>query len=79
MPSAMIGSIGQPPGQTATTTKASRTPAAWAAHIRFWVPSPAVAPDPSRQPRRRLAAPSTGMTTTLAAVRAMPIAETTSR
>jgi hypothetical protein len=28
MPSAMIGSIGQPPGQTATTTKATRTPAA---------------------------------------------------
>src|SRR5215813_2352488 len=29
--------------QTATTATASSTPAAWAAHITFWVPSPAVA------------------------------------
>src|SRR5215475_1100759 len=72
MPSAMTGSIGQLPGQMATTTRASRTPAAWAAHIRFWVPSPAVAPEPSRAPRRRLARPSTGMITRLDAVRAMP-------
>jgi hypothetical protein len=27
-------------------------PAAWAAHLRFWVSSPAVAPEPSRSPRR---------------------------
>jgi hypothetical protein len=36
MPSAMMGSIGHPPGQMATTARASRTAAAWAAHIRFW-------------------------------------------
>jgi ubiquinone/menaquinone biosynthesis C-methylase UbiE len=35
---------------------------ALAAHIRFWVPSLAVAPEPRRRPSRRLATPSAGMT-----------------
>jgi hypothetical protein len=45
MPNAMMGSIGHPAGQMATTARASRTAAAWAAHIRFWVPFLAVAPE----------------------------------
>jgi hypothetical protein len=72
MPSAITGSTGHPPGHAATTARTARTAAACAAHIRFWVPSPAVAPESSRWPRRRLTLPSTGMMTTLDAVSTIP-------
>ena len=75
IPRAITGSIGQALGQMATRARPTRTAAAWAAHIRFWIPSPAVAPESSRWPRRRLVIPRTGMTTTLLAVRAIPSAD----
>src|SRR5689334_4985466 len=50
----------------------TRTAPARYAHSRFWVPSPAVAPEPRREPRRCFALPSTGMTSRLATVTATP-------
>ena len=75
MPSAITASMGRPPGHMATTAKPTRTVAAWAAHIRFWIPSPTVAPESSRWPRRRLAIHRTGMMITLLAVSAIPSGE----
>ncbi len=49
-----------------------RTAAAWPAQSRLWMPSPAVAAESSRRPRRCLATPRAGMTIRLVAVSTMP-------
>ncbi|MEJ7826274.1 MAG: hypothetical protein WKF48_12635 [Solirubrobacteraceae bacterium] len=61
MISAAIGSMIDQPAPAAST--ATSAIAAWAAHSRFWRPSPAVASDPSCLARRSLAQPSSGIST----------------
>src|SRR5205823_4518310 len=70
-PSPTSGSSHHQPN-SALVASPARTAAASAAQIRFWVPSPAVAFEPSRAPSRCLATPSSGMSTRLLAVSAMP-------
>lgn len=70
--SATAGSNHHYPNDVAT--RPADTPPATTAHSRFWVPSPAVAAEPSRAPSRRLASPSAGMLTRLIVVTTMPSA-----
>jgi hypothetical protein len=76
---------GRPAGQQQSDDRIDPTPSerggggqsgqdgpAWAAQIRFCRPSPLVAPESSRLPRRRLATPRIGITIRLPAVTVMP-------
>jgi hypothetical protein len=60
------------PSPAEAPINAIRAAAAWAAHMRFCIPSPAVALEPSRSPRRSLAHPNPGMSTIADAVTAIP-------
>src|SRR6266516_4730248 len=71
IPSATTPSSHQAPHRVLAASPANTAIARYA-QSRFWVPSPAVAEEPRRAPIRRLATPSAGSKTAVAAVSTRP-------